>query len=100
MVGMCSRAPPGMSASTLTSQNGEIVMIRPASPLEMFPPLLLVCIRYLLSGGILLAVAWLRGGYLPRGQELRKACVSGVFVLAVGNGCVVPQKKHTAARAA
>ncbi len=57
--------------------------------LESFPPLLLVCARYLISGALMLAaIAW-RGGELPRGRDLRAACLSGILVLGVGNGCLV-----------
>src|SRR6266699_68382 len=37
--------------------------------LESFPPLMLVCVRYLISGSILLAFAHFRGLYLPKGKE-------------------------------
>jgi len=57
--------------------------------LESFPPLELVCVRYLLSGSILLAVAKARGIYLPRGRELAAACFSGLLTLGVGNGALV-----------
>jgi len=57
--------------------------------LESFPPLLLVCARYVISGTLMLAAIALRGGELPRGRELRAACLSGVGVLGVGNGCLV-----------
>ena len=57
--------------------------------LETFPPLALVSIRYILSGGIMLAVARWRGIYLPRGRELRTACIAGFFTLCIGNGALV-----------
>lgn len=57
--------------------------------LESFPPLLLVCARYVISGSLMLAAIVLRGGRLPRGRELRAACLSGVMVLGLGNGCLV-----------
>lgn len=57
--------------------------------LESFPPLLLVCARYVLSGALMLAAITLRGGKLPRGRDLRAACLSGVLVLGIGNGALV-----------
>jgi drug/metabolite transporter (DMT)-like permease len=57
--------------------------------LESFPPLLLVASRFLVSGSIMLAFAAMRGLHIPRGRELRIACVSGVLILWVGNGMLV-----------
>ena len=56
--------------------------------LESFPPLLLVCARYVISGSLMLSAIALRGGRLPRGRELRAACLSGALVLGAGNGCL------------
>ena len=57
--------------------------------LESFPPLLLVTVRYLLSGSIMLLFAKARGLYLPRGRELAAACFSGFLTLGIGNGALV-----------
>jgi drug/metabolite transporter (DMT)-like permease len=57
--------------------------------LETFPPLMLVSVRYILSGSILLLFARARGIYLPRGRELGAACFSGLLVLGIGNGALV-----------
>lgn len=57
--------------------------------LESFAPLQLVCLRYLISGAIMLAFAKARGLYLPRGKELAVACFSGFLTLGVGNGALV-----------
>ena len=57
--------------------------------LESFPPLTLVCVRYLLSGSLTLLFAKARGLYLPRGRELAAACLSGFLTLGVGNGALV-----------
>jgi len=57
--------------------------------LESFPPLLLVCARFVISGSLMLIATRLRGGQLPRGRELRAACLSGVLVLGLGNGALV-----------
>jgi drug/metabolite transporter (DMT)-like permease len=57
--------------------------------LESFPPMLLVCVRYMISGSIMLAFARARGLYLPRGRELAWACFSGMLTLGIGNGVLV-----------
>ena len=57
--------------------------------LETFPPLVLVTVRYLLSGSIMLLFARARGLYLPRGRELAAACASGFLTLGIGNGALV-----------
>jgi drug/metabolite transporter (DMT)-like permease len=57
--------------------------------LESFPPMLLVCVRYLISGAIMLVFSRARGLYLPRGRELAWACFSGLLTLSVGNGMLV-----------
>jgi drug/metabolite transporter (DMT)-like permease len=55
----------------------------------MFPPLALVSIRYMMSGGLLIVFALARGLHLPRGRELRAACISGFLTLGIGNGALV-----------
>lgn len=57
--------------------------------LESFPPLMLICVRYLLSGSILLLFARARGLYLPHGRELAAACLSGFLTLGIGTGALV-----------
>ncbi len=57
--------------------------------LESFPPLLLVCVRYLISGSLLLGFARARGLYLPRGRELGWACFSGLLTLGIANTVLV-----------
>jgi drug/metabolite transporter (DMT)-like permease len=57
--------------------------------LESFPPLVLVCARYVISGSLMLGAIALRGGRMPRGRDLRAACLSGMLVLGIGNGCLV-----------
>ena len=57
--------------------------------LESFPPMLLVCVRYILSGSLLLLFARMRGLYLPKGKELAWACFSGLLTLGIGNGALV-----------
>jgi drug/metabolite transporter (DMT)-like permease len=57
--------------------------------LEAFPPLMLIPVRFIISGSILLLFAKARGLYLPRGRELAAACFSGLLTLGVGNGALV-----------
>ena len=56
--------------------------------LESFPPAMLVCIRYLLSGAILTIVAWSRRAYFPRGRELLGTVLFGLITIGLGNGCL------------
>jgi drug/metabolite transporter (DMT)-like permease len=57
--------------------------------LESFPPFALVAIRFMLSGSLMLAVVGWRRSLLPRGRDLRNACISGVLILGIGNGALV-----------
>jgi drug/metabolite transporter (DMT)-like permease len=57
--------------------------------LEAFPPMALVSLRFLLSGGILLAGAWVFRAGLPKGRELLRTAVFGFLILGLGNGCLV-----------
>ena len=57
--------------------------------LESFPPLQLVSMRYILSGGIMMAFALARGLHVPRGRELRSVCFSGILTLGIGNTALV-----------
>ena len=57
--------------------------------IETFPPAFVVCTRFLLSGSILLVIAWLKGAHVPRGRELWVACICGVLILGVGNAAAV-----------
>ena len=57
--------------------------------LETFPPMILVCVRYIISGSIIVLFSRARGLNLPRGRELALACFSGLLTLGVGNGALV-----------
>lgn len=57
--------------------------------LETFPPLLLVSVRYILSGGIMTGFALARGMHVPRRRELAVVCFSGFLTLGIGNGALV-----------
>ena len=64
--------------------------------LETFPPMLLVCVRYIISGSLLLGFARVRGLYLPKGRELAWACFSGLLTLGIGNGALVASETRIA----
>lgn len=57
--------------------------------LEMFPPVTLVATRFILSGGILLALAKVRGEVFPSGSALFRIALNGVLILGIANGCLV-----------
>jgi drug/metabolite transporter (DMT)-like permease len=57
--------------------------------LESFTPPVLIAMRYITSGGLLLLAARWRGMEIPRGRELKIACLSGILALGMGNGCLV-----------
>lgn len=57
--------------------------------LEAFPPLWLVALRFVASGSLMLAGAFLSGAHLPRGRELLVTAFLGVLILGIGNGCLV-----------
>jgi drug/metabolite transporter (DMT)-like permease len=57
--------------------------------IETLPPSFVIFARFTMSGSILLVLARLRGATLPRGQELRMACLSGIMVLGTGNAAAV-----------
>ncbi|HWQ55813.1 MAG TPA: EamA family transporter [Bryobacteraceae bacterium] len=62
--------------------------------LESFPPMLLVCLRYLVSGAIMVTAALTGGARLPRGRELAGTSLTGLLILGVGNGCLVFAQQH------
>lgn len=56
--------------------------------LESFPPLVLVALRFTISGVVLLVAAGLKGAHLPRGRELWLTALNGVVILGVGNAAL------------
>jgi drug/metabolite transporter (DMT)-like permease len=55
---------------------------------EELPPATLMCVRYLLSGGVILIIAALRGAHFPQGRELWTTAFYGVLTIAVGTGAL------------
>lgn len=56
--------------------------------LESLPPLMLVGLRYTISGTILLVVAFFAKAHLPSGRELWYTALYGVIIIGIGNGCL------------
>jgi drug/metabolite transporter (DMT)-like permease len=52
------------------------------------PPAVLMCVRYLLSGSVLLIAAKIRGAYIPRGREFWGAALFGVLTIGIGTGAL------------
>src|SRR5215203_19302 len=57
--------------------------------LEAFPPILLISVRFLLSGALMLIGARLSGAALPVGREFWLTALFGVIILGGGNGSLV-----------
>lgn len=56
--------------------------------LESLSPLMLVGLRYTISGTALLIVAFLVKAHLPSGRELFYTALFGVIIIGIGNGCL------------
>jgi drug/metabolite transporter (DMT)-like permease len=56
--------------------------------LESMSPLVLVALRYTISGTLIVAAAWITGKRLPQGRELWITARNGIIVLAIGNGAL------------
>ncbi len=57
--------------------------------LESFPPAVLICVRFLLSGALLLAASIAGKRHIPAGRELWMTALFGLIVLGLGNGGLV-----------
>lgn len=56
--------------------------------IETIPPFVMVCARFLIAGGLLLAWTRLRGHPRPTASEWRAAAITGLLTLGVGNGTI------------
>jgi len=56
--------------------------------LESLPPLMLVGLRYTISGSVLLLVAFFAKAHLPSGRELFYTALYGIIIIGIGNGCL------------
>ena len=54
--------------------------------LESFTPAMLMCLRYLISGILLLIGAMVAGAHLPRGRELWRTALYGALTIGMGTG--------------
>ena len=61
--------------------------------IETIPPFMLGASRFVVSGGILYALARWRGAPKPTPVELRLAAITGVLMLGLGNGGVMLAEK-------
>jgi drug/metabolite transporter (DMT)-like permease len=61
--------------------------------IETIPPFLLGASRFVVSGGLLYALALWRGAPKPTAAELRLAAITGVLMLGLGNGGVMFAEK-------
>ncbi len=57
--------------------------------LESMAPPVLMALRYSISGGILLSVAYFSKAHLPTGRELGFTALFGVIIIGTGTGCLV-----------
>jgi drug/metabolite transporter (DMT)-like permease len=57
--------------------------------IETIPPFLMAGCRFLIAGGLLLAVLRLRGAAWPEARQWRNAAIGGFLLLVTGNGLVV-----------
>jgi len=57
--------------------------------IESMEPAVLMCLRYTISGIILLAVAYFSKAHLPSGRELWYTALFGVIIIGGGTGCLV-----------
>ena len=54
--------------------------------LESFSPVMLMCLRYCVSGGVLLIGALVTGARFPTPSELRRTAFYGVITIGLGTG--------------
>ena len=51
-------------------------------------PAMLMCLRYVASGGVLLIAAWIKGARMPAARELWLTALYGVITIGIGTGCL------------
>jgi drug/metabolite transporter (DMT)-like permease len=56
--------------------------------LEVLQPAVLVSMRYIVSGSVLLIIAFLAKAHLPSGKDLLLTALFGIIIIGVGNGCL------------
>ena len=55
---------------------------------ESLTPAMLMCLRYVASGGVLMLAAWIKGARMPAHRELLLTALYGVITIGVGTGCL------------
>jgi drug/metabolite transporter (DMT)-like permease len=55
---------------------------------ESLTPAMLMCLRYVASGGVLMIAAWIKGARMPAHRELLLTALYGVITIGVGTGCL------------
>lgn len=56
---------------------------------QTIPPFVMAGVRFIIAGGILLALRFLRGDRMPARRQWRSAAIIGLFLLLGGNGMVM-----------
>ena len=64
--------------------------------IETLPPFLMAAIRFLIAGGILYLIRWLRGDAAATRSEWSSATIIGILLLVGGNGGVVWAEQRVA----
>jgi len=64
--------------------------------LESFSPALLMCLRYSLSGGVLLIGARLAGARFPSAPDLRRTAFYGILTIGLGTGSLAYSEQWVA----
>lgn len=57
--------------------------------LEVVPPAALISMRYMISGAVLLVIAFFAKAHLPSGKDLLLTALFGVIIIGTGTGCLV-----------
>lgn len=63
--------------------------------IESIPPFMVGGVRFLIAGAVLYAWGRIKSGVKPTREHWREGLVLGVFLLGVGNGCVVWAQQRT-----
>lgn len=63
--------------------------------IETIPPFMVGGVRFLIAGAVLYAWGRIKSGVEPTREQWRQGLILGVFLLGVGNGCVVWAQQRT-----
>ena len=93
--------PPHVSKAKLIAAFAAIYIIWGSTYLgikyaiEAIPPFMSGGVRFLIAGTLLYAWARIKSGVRPTTEQWRHGLILGVFLLGVGNGCVVWAQQDT-----